>query len=234
MTSLPTATGRITKHNTPRSFSTNSKCESAKAERIEMLHDEVNAENVGVTTTLWPLRIRARDLRAEYAKMWRCYTGWAVQPFLYDSPEGDGSDESRTENLGQYIQSHVRTSEGLRAKLMRSSEANARWIKSNKGGGVLKRQLRARSQAVVSELARRQREFDKAVPSSSSSGASALEPITIRENALTEKDNETYLPPAMCTNDIKFMSHDTDVEDVGVKKPSTVDKIITARTRAYN
>ena len=199
-----------------------------------MFHDEVNSDSVGVATTLSLLRIRARDLRAEYTRMWRCYTGGSVQPLVYDSPEGSGSDLSRTQNLRDYITAHVRRLEDLRANVMRNSQAKARWIKSNKGGGVLKRQLRARSQAVVTELAHRERELETVLESSGTSVASALAPTTPSAHAPSEKDNENHLAPAVCTNDIKFISHDTDVEDVGVKKPTTGDKLITARTRAYN
>lgn len=90
-----------------------------------MLHDEVNVDNIGVATTITLLHIRARDLRAEYTRMWHCYTGVYVQPFIYDSPEGAGSDFSRTQNLRNYIDSHVRVLEDLRAKIVRNSEANA-------------------------------------------------------------------------------------------------------------
>ena len=234
MSSIPPATGRITKRNNTRLNSTNSTVEPAKAGRVEMLHDEVNAANVGVASTLSLLRIRARDLRAEYTRMWRCYSGGLVQPFIYDSPEGAGSDLSRTQNLRDYIASHVRVLEDLRAKVMRSSEAKARWVKSNKGGGVLKRQLRSRSQAVVTELAAREGELEQAPPSSSNSGTSALAHINPRVHERVEKDSAIHLTPAVCTNDIKFIQNNSEVEDGAVKKPSTGDKLITARTRAYN
>ena len=155
-----------------------------------MLHDEVNSDNVGVVTTLSLFRIRARDLRAAYTRMWRCYTDGSVQPCLYDSPEGSGSDFSRTQNFRDYIAAHIRRLEELRSKVTCNSEAKARWIKSNKGGCVLKRQLRARSQAVVTELARREGEMEKVVPSSGTSGASVLAPIAPRAHTTCEKDND--------------------------------------------
>ena len=99
MSFLYLATGRIAIRNTQRLSSITTIHQPDNAERVEMLHDEVNADNVGVATTLSLLRIRARDLRAEYTGMWRCYTGGYVQPFLYDSPEGSGTDLSRTQNL---------------------------------------------------------------------------------------------------------------------------------------
>ena len=40
--------------------------------------------------------------------------------------------------------------------------------------------------------------------------------------------------PAVCPNDIKFVQNDTEVEDVGVKKSTLGDKLVTARTRAFN
>ena len=106
-----------------------------------------------------------------------------MQPFIYDSPEGLGSDLSRTQNLSNYIASHVRVLGDLRAKVMRNSKDKARWVKSNEGGGVLKRHLRARSQAVVTELAVRTRELDTTAPLPNTSGASALAPITQRAHA---------------------------------------------------
>ena len=86
----------------------------------------MSAENVGVATTLSLMRIRARDLRAEYTRMWRCYAGGPVQPFVYDSPEGVGTDSSRVQNLCDYIGSNVRRVEDFHEELMRSSEAKAR------------------------------------------------------------------------------------------------------------
>ena len=158
---LSLATGLIAKRNTQCLSSNTTIHQPANAKRVEMLHDEVNADNVGVATTLSLLLIRALDLRAEYTRMWRCYTSGSVQPFLYDSPRGSGSDLLRIQNLRGCIEAHVRKSEDLRAKVMRNSEAKARWIESNKGGGVLKRLLRARSQALVTELAHREGELEK-------------------------------------------------------------------------
>ena len=86
---------------------------------------------------------------------------------------------------------------------------------------------------MVSELARHQGEFDKAVPSSSASGASAFAPITVRADDPVNKDDKDCLAPAVCNNNIKFVPHAIDVEDVGVKKPLTGEKLITARIRAY-
>ena len=234
MSFLSLATGRIAKRNTQRLSSNITIHQPANTERVEMLHDEVNAHNVGVATTLSILRVRARDLRAEYTRMWRCYTGVSVQPFLYDSPEGSSSYLSRTQNLRDYIEAHVRRLEDLRAKVMRNPEAKARWIKSNKGGGVLRRQLRARSQAVVTDLAHREGELERAVTSSSTSGPSALAQMVPCARAQSEKDNESHLQPAVCAKDTKFLRINTDIEEDGVKKPTTGVKLIAARIRAQN
>ena len=95
-------------------------------------------------------------------------------------------------------------------------------------------QLRARSQAAFTELAQREGALEKAVTSSGTSGPSALARMVPCARVQSEKDNESHLQPAICTNDIKFLQSNTDIEEDGVKKPTTGDKLITARTRAYN
>ena len=76
------------------------------------------------------------------------------------------------------------------------------------------------------ELAIRKRESEKVIQSTCTTGESALAP--------SEKDNEMNFTSAVCKNDIKSILNDTDVEDVGVKKASTTNKLVTERTRAYN
>ena len=87
---------------------------------------------------------------------------------------------------------------------------------------------------MVTELAQREGELEKAVTSSGTSGPSPLAQIVPCARMQSEKDNESHLQPAVCTNDIKFLQSNTDIEEGGVKKPTTGDKLITARTRAYN
>lgn len=65
------------------------------------------------------------------------------------------------------------------------------------------------------------------VSSSSTSGPSAS---TLK----FQKSNEVHLQPAARTNDIKLLRCNTDIEDVGVKKPSTDAKYIIALAHAYN
>ena len=69
MSYLSTANFQIIKRNISRLSHTNSTVEFAKMEPAEMLYDELNAENVDVATAVPLLRIRARDLLAEFTRM---------------------------------------------------------------------------------------------------------------------------------------------------------------------
>lgn len=85
---------------------------------------------------------------------------------------------------------------------------------------------------MVTESAGIKGELEATATSSSRSGASASAPMTLRAQAQSEIDNGMRLEAAVCTNDANFLPNTTDVEDVEIKKPSTRDKLITARTRA--
>ena len=75
---------------------------------------------------------------------------------MYDSRTGDGNDVSKIKNLHDYVNSHVRVIENLRIRVMRCAEAAKRWKRSNRSGGTLVKKMRARSQAVLEELIRRE------------------------------------------------------------------------------
>ena len=65
----------------------------------DMALHEVTPQNVKHASTLTLQRIRACDVRAQYVRMWRCYSNSHVQTFLYDSHEGGGDVDERISNL---------------------------------------------------------------------------------------------------------------------------------------
>ena len=81
---------------------------NAVANRVQLAYHELNIRNVHRATTVTLLRERAPDLRAVYARMWRCFADNPVTPFLYDTKEGEGSWDSRARNLKKYVDDHVR------------------------------------------------------------------------------------------------------------------------------
>ena len=127
---------------------------SRASARINVTYEELSLDNIPHATTLSLYRERARNIRAVYERMWRCFAGNRVTEFMYDSQEGDGDDVSRIKNLRDYVNSHVRVIENLRIRVMRCAEAAKRWKRSNRSGGTLVKKMRARSQAVLEELIR--------------------------------------------------------------------------------
>ncbi len=116
---------------------------------------EVTVHNVGQASTLTLLRIRARDIRAQYVRMWRCYANNRVQPFVYDSHEGDGDIVQKVRNLRKYIAHHITVLESLRILVDRDESSRSRLKRANRSTGYLTRLLRERNGAVVDELVAR-------------------------------------------------------------------------------
>ena len=64
----------------------------ARAVRTKMSKGEVTAANVRDASSLTLLRVRARNIRSVYERLWRCHIDGVKVPFLYNSKEGDGND----------------------------------------------------------------------------------------------------------------------------------------------
>ena len=122
------------------------------ARKQDMALHEVTPQNVKHASTLTLLRIRARDVRAQYVRMWRCYTNNHVQPFVYDSHEGNGNIDEKISNLRKYIIDHIKVIENLRILVDRCKTSRSRLKRANRSGGYLTRLLRERNGAVVDEL----------------------------------------------------------------------------------
>ena len=127
--------------------------DTERAVPTEMSKEEVTAANVRTASTLTLLRIRARNVRSVYERLWRCHVDSVKVPFLYDSKEGNGDDISRIDELHRYVAQHVRVVADLRSKVERSPRSKAAWKKCNKGGGSRRRMFLARDAAVMQELA---------------------------------------------------------------------------------
>ena len=85
----------------------------ACAQRRDLPENKVKPESVRIASTLSLLRVRARDVRARYERLWRCVANNKVQPFVIDIPsiEGDGSESERANNLMDYIRAHSQVSD---------------------------------------------------------------------------------------------------------------------------
>ena len=117
-----------------------------------MVLHEVTSQNVKHASKLTLLRIRARDVRVQYERMWRCYANNHVQPFIYDSREGDGDIDEKISNLRKYIADHINAIENLRILVDRCKTSRICLKRANRSGGYLTILLRERNGAVVAEL----------------------------------------------------------------------------------
>ena len=122
--------------------------------RREFAVDEATVDNIAYASTLTLLRLRARDVRAKYVRMWRCYDNNVVESFLYESQEGSGAVADRVKRLQATIDEHVRVTESLRIRFDKCSESKRRWKRANRSGGHLSRFTSARHEAVLMELMR--------------------------------------------------------------------------------
>ena len=194
---------------------------TARAVRTEMSKEEVTAANVRTASTLTLLRIRARNIRSVYERLWRCHVDGVKVPFLYDSKEGDGDENTRINELRHYVAQHVRVVEDLRAKVERSPRSKTAWKKCNKGGGSRRRMLLERDAAVVQELSRREQEEE-------TEGARApTAPIG------SERSTPVVLYPKQYATDVARIQRDLDAEDHGIKNPSRGEKLVAARANAF-
>ena len=218
---------------------------SASADHLHMTYDELSAHNVRQASDLTLLRERARDLNAQYVRLWRCFSNNPVKDYLCAVQEGEGDDASRAARLRTSISLHVERIEVLRAQVLRNAEAKRRWKRASRSSGKLVKEMRARSQAVVTELARRQESSGKGVREigninaeakiDSAGGASSS---VSRAAALSDNNNGaplTSLPlfPAVYAEDVRRIEREMAMEEAGLSKPSTGEKIIAARTRAW-
>ena len=114
----------------------------AAAQRFTFTYNEFNVRNVMKVNTITLLRERARDLRANYVRMRRCYMGTLAEPFVFDTREGDGPCEKRAAILNRFIHDHINMIENLRSDINRDLDSKKRWLRANRSGGLVVREIR--------------------------------------------------------------------------------------------
>ena len=123
-----------------------------RAVQMEISKEEVTAANVRNASTLTLLPIRARNIISIYERLRRCHVDGGKFPFLYDSKEGDGDDDSRVKELCDLVVQHDRVVEDLRTKVECSPRSKAALKKCNKGGNSRKRMFLEPDAAVFQDL----------------------------------------------------------------------------------
>ena len=134
--------------------------EAAGRERGDVHRDEVKIDNVTIVSSLSLLRCWAHNARATYERMWRHHIGKGAEPFTFDvkTIEGEGTVLEREKKLHYFAEATVRDEERVWRMVQGSASAMSRWRKANRGGGKTRLRWKMRDEAVVAEIARRERE----------------------------------------------------------------------------
>ncbi len=164
-----------------------------RAWRVEMTIEEVTAETIGSGSTFSLLRIRVRNVRSTYERLWLWKVDDTKEPFLYDLKEDDGEECDHVRCLKPYISECVRCIEEFRAIVKRTDNSNSLWKQCNKPGGDRKKIFEAREIALVPE----QVLWGACTPTESNTGLNYLPRI---------------LYPACFANDVARIQRDLDAE----------------------
>ena len=85
-----------------------------------MLEGDTTAHNVRRATTRALLHMRARTVRAQYERFWNVLNDNRRTPFVWSTPEKEGTDAENEELLREYILSHVARIQRIRSDIERS------------------------------------------------------------------------------------------------------------------
>ena len=134
--------------------------------------------------------------------------------FEWESPEGDGDEVSKQDNLMRYIESHIPLIDKYRNQIRLSDKASMRWASANRSGGSRHRAWKALNAAIEAELLRRER---------------LVEPVE-QESAQAHVEVRYPLQYAV---DNQRIERDMLADDLNIKKPTVKDKLKAAITSAY-
>ena len=124
--------------------------------RMDLDINELTIETIPTSSTLSPLRLRTRELRARRVRLLRCLNGTEAQPFRWTSPEGNGDTQHRTDILNRCITFDVHWNRVTFGEVKDSARARERLFRADRSRGNYADLLRSRSHAVNAELSRRQ------------------------------------------------------------------------------
>ena len=236
-------------HSTP-AFSADQAARAAEVnqDRRELSKEELTAANVRSATSLSLLRVRARNVRAMYVRLWRCFADNAVTPFKLDvaEVEGEGPAHVREANLLDWVKAHECESTSVWNKIRFNEAASRRFKKASRGGGRNQKNLRERDEAVEAELARRTGDGTLLTPVPAEKSAPRLADQASSAKGEGEGDNKEpaverstpgsssrIMYPASYAEDIARIQRDIDAEESGVRKPNRNDRLAAARVAAF-
>ena len=230
----------------------------AESTRTEVTYEELSVDNVPNATTLSLLRERERDLYAQCTRLYRCLNPEFKNQFVFESKEGVGDDAVKVRNLNFAIHLLANRVNELRSEVNSNAAAKKAFKRANRSSGFVRKTWQAISSACVTQLAYRRDEIDdlisslsKVVPhTSTAQRAAASEVHEVRAGSNSTGMVNTHPVPAVAAanqgkdgtlsrherhkqNDDRRYHQMLDVEEAGLRKPSVGERLVAARTRAY-
>ena len=202
--------------------------------RRDMAREDITMANVRAVSSLSLLRVQARTIRAAFERVYRVTANTGRVPFRFElsTAEGTGDDASRIRRLSHYVAVHKKEIGSRMDWIMTDSKRLSRLRKENKGGGKLRRKCIERDAAIDGELATRTvrgtlLQQDGVAATANAANATAT--------AITERSVDALANsyPAEFANQVRRVSQEMEAEERGVKKPSSNDKLLVARTVAF-
>ena len=131
-----------------------------------------------------------------------------------ESPDGDGDEVSKQDNLMRYIGSHIPLIDKYRNRIRLSDKASMRWASVNRIDGSRHRAWKALNTAIEAELLRREREVEPVEQGSAQAHVEVPYPL------LYAVDNRRIKRVMLA-------------DDFNIKKPTVKGKLKAAITSAY-
>ncbi len=163
--------------------------------------------------------------------MWKCASIGRKIPLDFESLKGDGTDAGKIKAPRRNNRQHELRLDSLYVSM--NPAAVTRWSKANKRADEKNSMWEARYEAVRQELERCKNELHEHV----SIKNTQTNPVRAEDfTAGSSAQGNTARPvhAAKFYQDVARIQRESDKEDAGVVKPLRRDRLVAARTRAYN
>ena len=127
-----------------------------------MLLDEMTEENIPKATTPSLMRARARDFCSQYTRLIRVKNPGDSASFAWRFPEGIGSESTRINILSKSITEKIQEIERLKADITANKDWKRRYKSAFRSSVALTKHMRRILQAIVTQLANRNRLVEEA------------------------------------------------------------------------
>ena len=204
--------------------------------------EAVELDDVKEIPTLELLRISAHHVNAKHKRYWELLNNVKPSPFEYNSPERHGTTVLEREiALHRFICNHANDIGFMRNDIERNARAKARLNRRNRSCGSRHKNWVDINREALRVLTHRGT-HDRIVKEMSQrleKGHSKLtnEPEDRANSSAAAQKGETSAAPRRYSlqyaHDVQRIEHEIEAEEMGVRKPTVLEKTIANRTRLY-